>query len=242
MSFNNPPLQGKPPANALGLQSVQQIEREARSNQIVPSDDIMVRRTTKGTLLSLRKKSSGGVGAHDHAASATQADPCLVTAEVTGIKSKGLAFSVQWPVYPVATREQGTFQQGYWSGIGSGHTATVVSPPISRLKMQHKNWGEPWPDDAEFYKSTWYGDGPPWANWPDPHYIGRIDAPKTASYGQWVLSGMPHSFGAGRTKIVQVLLFPVGYGGLFYRNENMESLVAGGFLYPSEEYSWNWVP
>lgn len=60
MSFTNPPLQGKPPANALGLQSVQQIEREARSNQIAPSADIMVRRTTKGTLLSLRNKGTAG--------------------------------------------------------------------------------------------------------------------------------------------------------------------------------------
>ena len=60
MSFTNPPLQGKPPANALGLQSVQQIESEARSNQIVPSADIMVRRTTKGTLLSLRNKGTAG--------------------------------------------------------------------------------------------------------------------------------------------------------------------------------------
>ena len=60
MSFTNPPLQGKPPANALGLQSVQQIEREARSNQIAPSADIMVRRTTKRTLLSLRNKGTAG--------------------------------------------------------------------------------------------------------------------------------------------------------------------------------------
>ena len=68
MSFTNPPLQGKPPANALGLQSVQQIEREARSNQIVPSADIMVRRTTKGTMLSLRNKGTAGVIHHENLA------------------------------------------------------------------------------------------------------------------------------------------------------------------------------
>lgn len=246
MSFNNPPLQGKPPANALGLQSVQQIEREARSNQIVPSDDIMVRRTTKGTLLSLRKKSSGGVGAHDHASNVTQYGPCLVTAQIVSFSAGGLAFHVEWPRDPSLPAIQAA------GGLATkgGHQATVLAPPISNLKMQHKNWNEPWPDMGEFWASTYRVTGPPRRFWPkaSDNRITWPGLPKTRSTGgQWELEGfgtIPPPIGTyvSLYNMVQVLLFPAGYGGVHYVDENDNDLVAGGFLYPFDSYSWNWRP
>jgi len=62
MAFTNPPVKSIPTSAALGGQALKQVEGLARNNQVMPSPDIMVSRTTQGTFLALRSKAAGASG------------------------------------------------------------------------------------------------------------------------------------------------------------------------------------
>ena len=62
MTLINSPTKSIPVSAALGGQSLRQIDGAARSNQVMPSPDIMVSRTTSGTFLKLRNPVEGGGG------------------------------------------------------------------------------------------------------------------------------------------------------------------------------------
>lgn len=62
MAFTNPPIKSIPGSAALGGLALKQVESLAKANQVMPSPDIMVSRTTGGTFLKLRAGAGGGSG------------------------------------------------------------------------------------------------------------------------------------------------------------------------------------
>jgi len=125
MSFTNPPLTQNV-AGGLGGRADEQLAREALRNQVQPSPDIMVSRTSRGTFLRLRKGEPTVVAAAE-AKPATK----LFNLDLSG---GGFGF-VLFEAYP------NTMPAGIFGGYEQGSNWGLPIP--SMLANQH-------PDDVSF--------------------------------------------------------------------------------------------
>jgi len=104
MSYTNAPLRRKP-ALGIGGAAIAQAESQARTNQVLPSTDIMVDRTTGGTFLHLRNP--GGVGGSglklvEVTIDATRSEPLSGTEGIITGTVSGSSVKVLLPPYPSA--------------------------------------------------------------------------------------------------------------------------------------------
>lgn len=107
MSYTNAPLQRKP-APGIGGAAIAQAETQARANQVMPSTDIMVDRTTGGTFLHLRNP--GGVGGSglklvEVTIDATRSEPLSGTEGIITGTVSGSSVKVLLPPYLHTTRK-----------------------------------------------------------------------------------------------------------------------------------------